>query len=362
MRLTCSVEGPNSPRFSIIWFRRVTSGDEQLTNSQSGVNIVEEASSLAGGNEQFIRRSSLMLLTGLNQADDIGDYWCQVRLNNGSIFQERSNMLTLNTEAVYLAFNFSRCTGSQVIGKVNCLTLQTMAPTVTDNGAPSNSGSTPQTTVISSFFDYTSTYQTTGSFIEKYENRLTTLYAIIIVIVVFAVMILVFGVAICLIRWKQKHIARYNEDEGHHEQQETRFPIEHQPLEAETTATSEHAREVFDFKENVAYDTVAKVTLTENVSYETTMPPRAASPLEVKDDGRHEQQETKSTTEHQPLEAETTAASEHAREVFHFKENEAYNSSPVDKITLTENVSYETTMPPRAASPLEAEYEEIDEY
>ena len=277
LRLTCTVEGPNSPRFTVIWFRRVASGDEQLTNSQARVEIVEGES---GGNTQFTRRSSQLLLTGLNQADDVGDYWCQVRLNNGSSFQERSNMLTLNTEAVYLALGFSRCEGSQVVDREDCLTLQTMAPTVTDSGAPSNSGSTPQTTVIS-FFDYTSTYQTTGSFIEKSENQLTTLYAIIVVIVVFAVMILVFGVAICLIRWKQKHIARYNEDEGHHKQHETRFPIEHQPLEAETTAASEHAREVFDFKENLAYDTVAKVTLTENVSYETAMPPRAASLLEA---------------------------------------------------------------------------------
>ena len=280
LRLTCTVEGPNSPRFTVIWFRRVASGDEQLTNSQSGVNIDVRETSVAGGNTQFTRRSSQLLLTGLNQVDDIGDYWCQVRLNNGSSFQERSNTLTLNVEAVYLEFGFSRCEGSQVIDKVDCLTLQTMAPTVTDNGASSNSGSTPRTTVIS-FFDYTSTSQTTGSFIEKSENRLTTLYAIIVVIVVFAVMILVFGVAICLIRCKQKHIARYNEDEGHHKQQETRSTTEHQPLEAETTTASEHAREVFDFKENVAYDTVAKVTLTENVSYETTMPPRAASPLEA---------------------------------------------------------------------------------
>ena len=279
LRLTCTVEGPIFPRFTVIWFRNVASGDEQLRASQARVEIVEGES---GGNTQFTRRSSQLLLTGLNQADDVGDYWCQVRLNNGSSFQERSNMLTLNTEAVYLALGFSRCVGSQVIGRENCLTLQTMAPTMTDSGTPSNSGSTPQTTVIS-FFDFTSTSQTTSSFIETSENRLTTLYAIIVVIVVFIVMILVFSVAICLIRWKQKHIARYNENEGQHEQQETRSPIEHQPLEAETTAASEHAYEVFDFKENEAYNSspVAKITLTENVSYETAMPPRAASPLEA---------------------------------------------------------------------------------
>ena len=279
LRLTCSVEGPTSPTFSIIWFRRVASGDEQLTNSQPGVNIAEGES---GNDPQFIRRSSQLSLTGLNQVDDIGDYWCQVRLNNGSSFQERSNMLDLNTEAVYLSFGFSRCEGSQGIIKRNCLTLQTMVPTMTDSVAPSNSGSTPQTTVIS-FFDYTSTSQTTSGFIEESGNRLTALYAIIVVIVVFAVMILVFGVAICLIRWKQKHIARYNENEGRHEQQETRSTTEHQPLEAETTAASEHTREIFDFKENVAYNIspVDNIISTENVSYETTMPHRAASPLEA---------------------------------------------------------------------------------
>ena len=201
MRLICTVEGPNSPTFTVIWFRRVASGDEQLTNSQSGVNIEEGKS---GGNAQFTRRSSQLSLTGLNQADDIGDYWCQVRLNNESSFQERSNMLTLYAEAVYLSFGFSRCEGSQVIDQVNCLTLQTMVPTMTDNGAPSNSGFVFQSTIPPS--DLSPTPQTTGGSIEETQKtgkNLVALYAVIAVIVVFCVVIVTLTIVIVVLYRKK---------------------------------------------------------------------------------------------------------------------------------------------------------------
>ena len=268
MTLTCSVEGPNFPTFSIIWFRRTTNGTEELTNSQQGLYI-RESSAISSENNATIRQSSNLGLTrtDINQVDNVnvGDFWCQVRLtNNGSLFQEKSNVLTLPTHNP-VPSNLGVCRGSQSVDQVDCLTLPTMVPTTTDSGTP--------------------TSQTTGGSTEKSENHRTTLYIIIAVAVVFAVMILVFSIAISLIIWcrKQKHIARYCEKNGQLAKQETRSTTEHQPLEAETMAAIEHTREGFDFKENVAYNSspVDKITVTENVAYGTAMPPRAASPLEA---------------------------------------------------------------------------------
>ena len=151
LALTCSVEGPINPGFSVLWFRKRTNSNEneQFRPLQPGVAFHTSINSLANGAVQFRRVSSQITLTGLNMVNDVGDYWCQVRLENGSLFQERSNVLTLGTENQYLGL--SRCGSVVLVEEMRCLqTLQDLATGVTDSSIPTtNTGSVVQPTAPS---------------------------------------------------------------------------------------------------------------------------------------------------------------------------------------------------------------------
>ena len=85
-----------------------------MIGSQQRVVITVGASSIAGGATQFTRRSSRFTLSELDEVNDVGEYWCQVRLaNNGTVFQEKSNILNLGNEAHYQGLRL--CMGSNVV-------------------------------------------------------------------------------------------------------------------------------------------------------------------------------------------------------------------------------------------------------
>ena len=197
LALACSAEGPNTPTFSVIWFRRRNNGDEEvLQDSQQRVKIDVQVTSDVDGTAQSTRRSSRLALRELNEMNDVGQYWCQVRLENGTLFQEKSNTLSLNDEEQYLGLRpceeFDRH-----VDQVDCLQII---------GPSGNNGDTSTTT--GSMILFTSSFNlsltpTTGSPIEEPENtnkNLAALYAVIAVVVMFAMLIILLSIALVILR------------------------------------------------------------------------------------------------------------------------------------------------------------------
>ena len=198
LALVCSIEGPINPEFSVLWFRKRTNSNEneQISSFQSGVDFSTSTSALANGAAQFRRVSSRITLTGLNMVNDVGDYWCQVRLENGFLLQERSNVLALGSENQYLGL--SRC-GSVVllVDEMKCLqTLQDLATAGTDSRVPTiNTGSVIQPTAPSPELS-----EKTGDPVgepERTRNILAALYAVIIVFCIVIVTLTIITVVLC---------------------------------------------------------------------------------------------------------------------------------------------------------------------
>ena len=278
--LICSAEGPNTPSFSIIWLRRTDNSlrDEELQSSQPRVDI-DTAQTIPA---QFIRHSSRLTLSELDEIGDAGQYWCQVRLENGTVFQERSSNLTLKPADSYRLF--SRCTGSSVTDKRSCLrvSLQPIVPDVSDGITATNpSSSSVEWTISSSDSDNISpTTQTTRSPIEEREDNtvnLHVLYAIIAIIAASALLIFTLLIAIISLRYKQYstklQFHKYVIEESGQSEQE----VNHQTDLGTSPADQD---ENFDLKENSAYNNVGKITLNVNVSYVDSIPPRPKAPQE----------------------------------------------------------------------------------
>ena len=171
-----------------------------MRDSQQRVVIAVGASSIAGGATQFTRRSSRFTLSELEEVNDVGEYWCQLRLiNNGTLFQERSNILNLGTEAQYQGLRL--CMGSSVVDKIDCLNvLRIVNP---DDNAPTDSGSVVEPTSFSEL----SPTPITGGTIEESKNNsrnLAALYVAIAAVMFFSILILLLIITIVLLRYKQK--------------------------------------------------------------------------------------------------------------------------------------------------------------
>lgn len=277
--LTCSVEGPNTPSFSIIWLRRtdISLRDEELQNSQPRVDI-DTAQTIPA---QFTRHSSRLTLSELDEIGDVGQYWCQVRLENGTVFQKRSSNLTLRLADSYRLL--SRCTGSSVTDNRSCLgvSMQPNVPDVSDviTAATNSSSSSVKWTTFSSDSDNISPIaQTTSSLIEEREdntvNPVYVLYAIIAIIVASALLVFILLIAIISLRCKQYstklQLDKYViEGDGRYKQEQT---------DQETSPADQD--ENFDLKENSAYNKVGKLMLNANVSYVLSIPPRPQAPQE----------------------------------------------------------------------------------
>ena len=165
------------PPFSITWFRRTnSSGAEELSGSLQRVSISVAVTSAAGGAALFTRRTSRFTLLDLDQMNDVGEYWCQVRLeNNGTVLQEKSNILILYNEACYQGLR--RCNGSGFVEQIDCLhTLQIIQSFITDD-KPTNSEPTFS-------FNLFPTLITNGA-IEKPEKSNKDLFVVIAIVVFF---------------------------------------------------------------------------------------------------------------------------------------------------------------------------------
>ena len=224
---------------------------------------------------QFIRRSSRLTLNGLNEANDTGIYWCQVRLQNGTTFEEKSKILSLGMAERYQLL--SRCMGSSVVDQRNCLrVLRTTGPEVTD-GTPLT---VPVDQTTPSFSVSPTTPTTTTSTDRETESRarnLVALYAVIAVITAASLIVLLLLITIAVLRHHQQTnsakpaVPNVYEDNAQPEMEEDGL--------SETPQGNQD--EEFDFKDNMAYNKVGKMILNANISYVTTVvPPRATTPQE----------------------------------------------------------------------------------
>ena len=271
LALTCSVEGPNTPIFSIVWFRRTNGAlrDEELQITQSRV-LIDVKKTLPA---QFTRVSSRLTLTGLNDVTDVGVYWCQAKLENGTIFPERSTTLTLSNEDRYRFL--SRCSGSSVLDAISCISVQqTIGPIVTDGGISTDPGAVEWT--FSSSDISTSQVQTTGNPIDETEDNgrnLIVLYAIAAATVIASVTVLLLLIIMASIKYNQQATKAVL---NHYEESQSDLGEMPRP---DTSPVNDH--EDFDLKDNSAYNKVGKIILNVNVSYvTTTVPSRSNIPQE----------------------------------------------------------------------------------
>ena len=192
--LTCTAEGPSTPSFSVIWMRQRNGIDEGLRGSQRGIMIEVHTDG------RSLRRSSRLTVDKLSEVDAVGDYWCQVELDNGTVLQRKSNILTLSSEAQYQGLG--RCNGSQVVDKVDCIhPPQVTVPGVSDALTP-NTGPMVQTTASSSNLSLTP-QSTDGAMGEPGSMNLAALYAVVAVIVVFCLVIVTLSIIIVVLYRKK---------------------------------------------------------------------------------------------------------------------------------------------------------------
>ena len=201
LALVCTVEGPTAPRFSIVWFTKNSREDEELEASLSHVNIDVEVSQVTGGTAQFTRRSSRLTVTPLFELDDVGDYWCQVRLENGTLFHNRSNILTLGAEGVYASFN--RCRMSQFVEQGGCAgRLQITEHSVTTVGnmpiIPTNAGLVVLT-ISTSDISPSPLASGPSNGTEMSSKNLAALYVAVAVVLVFCIVIMSLSIVILVL-------------------------------------------------------------------------------------------------------------------------------------------------------------------
>ena len=148
----------------------------------------------SGGAAQFTRRSSRFTLIGLDQMNDVGEYWCQVRLeNNGTILQEISDISILYSEAHYQGLG--RCNGPSSIEQRDC--IQITDPFVTDRNAQTESVQSAP------FPEVSSTPDGMAEELEDSGKNLAALYAVIAVIAVFCIVIVTLTIIIVVLYRKK---------------------------------------------------------------------------------------------------------------------------------------------------------------
>ena len=200
LALTCTVEGLNTPTFSIIWFKGRNNRDEEFQDSQQRVDIDVVESPDQGGTAQFTRCGSRLSLSQLDEVNDVGQYWCQVRLGNGTLFQEKSNILTLGSEEQYLGLSHCGFSGGQV-DQLDCLQIQLiLGPSGTNQDTSTAIVSVIQSLILSADFSPT---PTTGgpAFDQKNSSKnLSAIYILIAIIVVFSMVIILLLIALAILR------------------------------------------------------------------------------------------------------------------------------------------------------------------
>ena len=205
LSLLCSVafEESNISDFSITWFRRKTaagssSGVEELPASLSRVRIDTRVTTVAEGTTRFTRLSqSRLILNGLDENNDVGEYWCQVRLrNNETLLQEKSNMLILHDVAYYEIHHGSRCDGDNFVDQMDCLHVQQITLITDRNALTDFMRPTP-------FSEVSPTSDGMAKELEDSGKNLAALYAVIAVIAVFCIVIVTLTIIIVVLYRKK---------------------------------------------------------------------------------------------------------------------------------------------------------------
>ena len=198
--LISTAEGPSTPSFTIIWMRQRNGIDERLRGSQIGIMIDVDTTN----SEQFYfqRRTSRLTVNGLSEVDDVGDYWCQVRLQNGTVLQRKSNILTLSSEAQYQGLG--RCGGSQFVDKVDCI----HPPQVTVPGVSDADTTTPISVRNSS--NHFPTPQSTGGAMEESDNKnLVSLYTGVAFTILLCLLIVTLSIILVVLCRKKCCVFRF---------------------------------------------------------------------------------------------------------------------------------------------------------
>ena len=190
--MRCTADGPSTPAFTIMWMRERNGIDRRLNDSHIDVIRFNDG--------QTLKRTSRLIIKRLNEVNDVGDYWCQVRLQNGTVLPKKSNILTLSSEAQYQGLG--RCGGSQFVVKEDCIhPSQVTVSEVTDALTP-NTGPVVQTTASSSNLSLTP-QSTDGAMEEPGSKNLAALYAVVAVIVVFCLVIVTLSIIIVVLYRKK---------------------------------------------------------------------------------------------------------------------------------------------------------------
>ena len=251
----------------------------ELQSSEQRVDI--DVSQTAPG--QFTRRSSRLTLNGFNEKTDVGEYWCQARLENGTTFQERSNVLVLGTRDRFQ--DLSPCQGSSTVEQRSCIcTLQIVELSIASESviptthAPAADSETPGSMSSS---DLSPTLQTTDGPTEDTEDTSgsrTALYAIIAAVSAASVgLIVVFVIVVAILRYKQKAAKsrlQKCEKSGSSHPEGVEMRMDHtdhnQPHESQVSSII-NPNEAYDSNNNGAYCShIGRINLDENVSYVTT--------------------------------------------------------------------------------------------
>ena len=194
--LTCTAEGP-SFSVTVIWMRQRNGTDEFEGLHDTQIGIIIDVTRAA------FRHSSRLTVNGLNEVDDVGDYWCQVRLENGTVLQKKSNILTLSSEAQYQGLG--RCNGSQFVDKVDCI----HPPQVTvPNEKTPNNGPVVQTTASSSNLSLTP-QSTDGAMEASGSKNMASLYTGVAFIVLFSLIIVTFPIILVVLCGKKSCPLRF---------------------------------------------------------------------------------------------------------------------------------------------------------
>ena len=209
LSLICTAEGPFTPILTVIfiWMRRRDGSDEILVDSQQRVTIVNN---ITISMQLIVRHDSRLTVSELSETADTGEYWCQVRLPNGTVLQKKSNVLTLDNEAQYRSR--APCSGSQVVDKEECIPpLQVTLPVATDatDTQTPDPGSAAQTTVPST----SQVPQVTGDATEEPESK-ADFYAIVAVIVVFCILIVALSIIIVMLCKRKRGPVRFKTRSG----------------------------------------------------------------------------------------------------------------------------------------------------
>ena len=195
-----------------------------------------------------------------------------MRLENGTLFPENCNILALGAKEQYL--NLACCGISDGhVDQLDCLQmLHIMGSSGTDGDTSTTAGS-----VVLSMSSVKP---------ENNSQNPTAVYILLAVIVVFTTLIILLMIVLAiLLRCNTSSEAPTHEDmdNGHLEQQEV--TVEHQSHALETSPVNQN--ETVDVNENIAYHTMGKIKLNENISYATNIPHRPATApeyMEIKND------------------------------------------------------------------------------